>query len=406
MTIRWDEHDQDVAYVRSASHEGMVYRIEAARSLHPHCTCPAGMHGRDCKHIAELMESLTQEGKDMPRRTKGPSLRERLGVTDEPEKKEEPKPEQKALALRPTVASRVVAAREALSQTRLGIDDARWVALHLERMWPAELTEAKDQESARKTATLVVMTAAELGISPIQAFSYVTVIKGRPFLMARMVTALVQSRVPGGWIAITKRTPVAVTGRAHRPGRPDVELTITIQQAEKAGWTRNTLYKSNPAAMLTARVKTTLGWDHFSDVLAGMDAYDPETGEQQFAGEAEMFEANVVEGEVTVVEDPPEDSEPMESGFIDEEPTPPEEPTTQAELDPEDVWAEMFLIIGQVSQRQGFDEPLKATHVNSALGLEAKTQPELKAKLTEWASKREGWRADLSDALEVMYSTS
>ena len=293
ITLVDDGEDPTVAWASSRSAHGTFYRITHTDGLFPRCACPAGAHGAECGHVLALMER--QKGTTMPEET-----------------------ETKALTVaRPSASASVTLraqnVREALAASKGGFDDALFVAENVigRQAWPDELRN--DEQGGARKAALIVMTAAELGVSPTQAFSYITAIKGKPFLMARMVNALVSGRVPGGYISLTKRTITACEAVAHRPGRPDVKVEITIEMAKKAGWTTNRLYETNPAAMLAARVTTTVGWLQFADVLAGMDAAEEVDGQVVpfFAAEVEAVPAHgiaeqpIVEGESR---DLPEDS--------------------------------------------------------------------------------------------------
>lgn len=274
-----DPGDREAMLAGSRSTPGKTYRITNIEGLWPRCDCPAGTHGAECGHVLALLE-LQQKGTEMAETTA-------TGTTA-------------VMRTSAPVTTRALQVRETLAAVRGGFDEALFVAEKVigRAAWPEELQ--KDPNGAPRAA-LIVMTAAELGVSPVQAFSYITTIKGKPFLMARMVNALVSARVPGGYIVPKKRGPLSCIVVAHRPGRPDVEVEITIDMARKAGWTTNRLYESNPAAMLTARATTTAGWLQFPDVLAGMDAADEVEGTTVpfFAAEVEAVPASAVTEPVT-----------------------------------------------------------------------------------------------------------
>lgn len=274
VDLQPDPGDPGVMLAGSRSTPGKTYRITNIESMWPRCDCPAGTHGAECGHVLALLE-LQQKGTEMAETTA-------TGTTA-------------VMRTSAPVTTRALQVRETLAAVRGGFDEALFVAEKVigRAAWPEELQ--KDPNGAPRAA-LIVMTAAELGVSPVQAFSYITTIKGKPFLMARMVNALVSARVPGGYIVPKRRGPTSCIVVAHRPGRPDVEVEITIEMARKAGWTTNRLYESNPAAMLTARATTTAGWLQFPDVLAGMDAADEVEGQTVpfFAAEVEAVPASAV----------------------------------------------------------------------------------------------------------------
>ncbi|MBA2708317.1 MAG: hypothetical protein H0U59_11005 [Gemmatimonadaceae bacterium] len=278
-----------------------------------------------------------------------------------------------------TVTERAERARTALAVTRGGFEDAMYIALAQREMWPEEL-RAKPPEEGKRTAGMIVMQAVELGVSALQAFSYITVIKGKPFLMARMVDALINSRVQGGYIQIIERSALKCTGVAVRPGRPKTTITITIEDAKRAKWTeRNPNYQTNPAAMLAARVKTTLGWMVFADVLAGMDAYDEQSGDVMVIAEVEVVPSGQIREEAA-----PE--EPQEGEFRDvpddapEEAPAPQEPPRAATVDDESFLAEVGAVLDAI--KGGWGE------VRVAMDLPGKTPKELKAALLEWRAEQ------------------
>lgn len=306
--VWFDEGDPTVAFVDSHSEAGKRYRVTHVDSLYPKCNCMAGQNGKDCKHVEAVMEAVTARLRKEHGMAHGPSIKDWRD-----EEAAEKAGESQALVLhRPSaslaVGQRAANVRQSLAAVRGGYEDAKYIAEHVigRAMWPQELQD--DKEDGANKAALIVMTAAELGVSPIQAFSYITAIKGKPFVMARMVDALINSRIPGAYIHITERTSSAVTGVAQRPGRPDTTITITMEDANKAGWSVNRwkdresnqmrekikeTWAAMPANMLTARVKTTLGWMVFADVLAGMDVYDTDTGEAMYVAEVESVPGTV-----------------------------------------------------------------------------------------------------------------
>lgn len=243
--------DPTEAYARSRRNPTSAYRITNADTLHPRCECTAAQHGRDCGHVEAWMEyCIAVAAKEQPMTNETQAL--------------VPQP------MRASVTARAENTRAALAAVRGGFQDALYVAQQLDHLWPEELRNM-GPERGGKTAAVIVQTAVELGVPAMAAFSYITVIKGKPFLMARMIGALIQG-TRSGYIEYVERKPTRCTVRAHRPGRPVTELTVTMEDAVKAKWTeRNPNYKTNPTAMLAARATTQIGWAVWPDVLAGMD---------------------------------------------------------------------------------------------------------------------------------------
>lgn len=116
---------------------------------------------------------------------------------------------------------------------------------------------AEEQQAAREVAIATAATAIVYGAgigfdNPVQALQNVYVIKGRPALYADAMVAVVQAAGHEIWVEELTDSRAVVCGR--RTGGREERVTITMDQARKAGWTqRNSNYGSDPQAMLYAR---------------------------------------------------------------------------------------------------------------------------------------------------------
>ena len=264
--------DPEVFLARDPAGSGTSYTVRRARTLIPRCDCPAGSHGIDCKHAIAVMElrletSSEEEKKRMSEAVSSEGLVSRdeilrLGMNEEPAE-----PTQALAVSKPRAPSAAAVAqqrRDVLAMANASYADA----FNLGKAMVA--AGIAPQGVNAEQAAIVCMQAVDLNIPPMQAFNYIAVIKGRPFLMARMVAALVL-RSGKGRIEQVERTPLVATARGIRPGQPPVTVSITMEMAQRAEWTKNPVYKSHPAAMLWARAVTTVGWMLWPDVLAGLD---------------------------------------------------------------------------------------------------------------------------------------
>lgn len=247
---------------RDLEGSGVAWVIDRASTLYPRCHCPAGANGRDCKHVNALMEERMG------------SLRDKLEMDTKA-----------VVPVRASQAQLAEVKRQALASVASGYQDALVLgqAMVAAKIAPDGVNEQQ--------AAIIAMQAVDLGIPPMQAFSYIAVIKGKPFLMSRMVGALVE-RSGKGHIEDVDVSPTAATVRAIRQGRAPLTVTITMQQAQAAGWANNTMYKSHPANMLRARAVTTAGWRVFPDVLSGMDI--AEEGSDLYIVDPEAVPASAV----------------------------------------------------------------------------------------------------------------
>lgn len=103
----------------------------------------------------------------------------------------------------------------------------------------------KDVRSPEQGA-LILMKALELDIPVTAAYEFVAVINGRPKLMGQMVDALV-SRSGKGYIHVKYSDDKRCTAVGVRPGRPNTEITFTIEMAAKAQLLKNPSWVTFPA---------------------------------------------------------------------------------------------------------------------------------------------------------------
>ena len=118
-------------------------------------------------------------------------------------------------------------------------------------------------------AMAAIIAGAEVGLSPMQALQSTFVIGGRPAYYARTMVALTQSHGHEVWTKELTPTKAVVCGR--RQGSDNVEtVTVTLDQARKAGWTRNKKYDTEPESMLYARAASTVCRRIAADALLGI----------------------------------------------------------------------------------------------------------------------------------------
>lgn len=158
----------------------------------------------------------------------------------------------------------------------------------------------KSPQEAIARAVTIAWKGRELGIPPLQAFSSIGVINGKPCLSAELMLALCYQRVPG--FAATFSTP---------PERQNVECTLTLQRkngqpqafrftiedAQRAGVVRpNSPWTKFPAAMLRARAISAACRAVCPDAIMG--CYTPE----EMGGE--VMEGEIVEQTSSVAPTP------------------------------------------------------------------------------------------------------
>ena len=122
---------------------------------------------------------------------------------------------------------------------------------------------------------VILMTGAELGLSPMQSLRGIYVVEGRPTLAAdTMVAVIRRSGVCALWRTV-ESTAERCTIEAKRTDDDRAQSkTWTIADATRAGLAGKNIWKQYPAQMLRHRCAADLARELFSDVVLGL--YDPE----------------------------------------------------------------------------------------------------------------------------------
>ena len=118
-------------------------------------------------------------------------------------------------------------------------------------------------------ATAAIILGDELGLSPLSALRALYVIGGTPALYARTMVALVMAHGHEVWTVEETEQRVTVAGR-RRGSDHEERVTWTIARAQKAGYTNNKKYATDPIAMLYARAAGDVARRIAPDVLAGV----------------------------------------------------------------------------------------------------------------------------------------
>lgn len=135
------------------------------------------------------------------------------------------------------------------------------------RATPEQREEAR--QTAIANATAAVLQGITLGLDPMTALQQIYVVHGRPGMYTEIKVALVKSRGHEVWTEDISDSRVVVCGR--RKGTDYVErVTMTMEQARKAGWTSNQAYAKTPQDMLYARAAGRVCDRIAPDVLMGI----------------------------------------------------------------------------------------------------------------------------------------
>jgi len=117
-----------------------------------------------------------------------------------------------------------------------------------------------------------ILFGQELGLNPIQSLQHIFVVHGSPAIYARTAVALLKRH--GIKFRTIEESTTCVTIRAER-GDEAEESTWTIERAQKAGFTNNKKYSTEPQQMLYAKAAMEVSRRIAPDILLGI-AYSTE----------------------------------------------------------------------------------------------------------------------------------
>lgn len=129
-----------------------------------------------------------------------------------------------------------------------------------------------------------VLAGRSVGMDPITSLQNIFVVKGKPSMYSRSMHAIVLAA--GHQIVRTTATNDSVTVMAKRKDEAEwQEFTWTIDRANKAGYSSNKKYQTDPIAMLTAKAIAEAARTIAPDVLTGVAAYATEEMDLEDMGE-------------------------------------------------------------------------------------------------------------------------
>lgn len=160
-------------------------------------------------------------------------------------------------------------------------------------------------------AVVIALKGREIGIPPMQAFSSIVVVNGKPSMSAELMLAMIYKNVRGAVVNFLTTDAVECVIEAQRPGGKPTRFVFTIEDAKRADLLKNSVWLKYPAAMLRARCISATARAMFPDALSGIVYVPEELG-------AEVTE----DGEV--IEVPPGNSYPSKAQEVPESkpPTP------------------------------------------------------------------------------------
>lgn len=221
-----------------------------------------------------------------------------------------------------------------------------------------------------EAATAAVLFGAEVGLTPLQSLQGIYVIGGKPAMYARTMLAVTQARGHEVWTEEVTDAKAIVCGK--RKGSQHVERVVwTVARAQKAGYTRNAKYNTDPQAMLLARARAEVCRAIAADALLGM-SYSVEELEDEGAPTE------------TRSPEPPRKARRAALAPVPEEPSLDPEPESevepQPEGDPRDVGPTQPQLtkLNILLEERGFTErPAKLAELSTRVGREVSSSKDL-----------------------------
>jgi hypothetical protein len=138
-------------------------------------------------------------------------------------------------------------------------------------------------------AIIILLKGMELGLKPLNSFSSIAVINGKPTLSAELMLALVYRRLPQASIVFLETTDKVCKIKAKRLTSDTYStFCFTIEEARAAKLLTKSSWQNYPSAMLRARAISATCRALFPDCIMGTYTVDE-------LAPIEVIEAKVVE---------------------------------------------------------------------------------------------------------------
>lgn len=272
----------------------------------------------------------------------------------------------------------------------------------------------KEPQQIAENVAATILAGKALGLDPMNSIQNIFVVHGRPAMYARTMAALVIAA--GHHLERVEATEQAVTYEGRRAGSSQTQrFTWTIARAQKAGYTTNKKYQTDPIGMLTAKCQAEAARVIAPDVLTGIASTSVEEvqlGDYEDLGEtpaAAPAPAAVPAGKAPVqrrqrvsapapkapapIQGPPADAEPVED---DVDAADPETGEIPEQVSPEPEHAEQ----APAAEPEAPAEKgcTRSQQINLGNALKAAGYAE-KAEMMQWVSEAVGREVTASSQL-------
>ncbi len=119
-------------------------------------------------------------------------------------------------------------------------------------------------------AIIIMLKGRELSIPPMQAFSSIAVVNGKPTMSAELMLSMIYRNIPGSVVNFIKTDEVECVIEAKRPGGKETIFSFSMVDAKRANLDGKGPWKTYPTAMLRARCISAMARAVFPDALSGV----------------------------------------------------------------------------------------------------------------------------------------
>jgi hypothetical protein len=127
-------------------------------------------------------------------------------------------------------------------------------------------------------AIAIMLKGRELDIGPMQAFSSIAIIQGKPAVSPELMLMLILKHHPKTKINYVVYTNEECQIEVTRPGQDPNVFTFNMDDAKKAGLSSKDNWKKYPRAMLRSRCIAEMARSLFPDAIAGCSDTPDELG--------------------------------------------------------------------------------------------------------------------------------
>lgn len=138
-------------------------------------------------------------------------------------------------------------------------------------------------------AIIIMLKGRELGIPPMQAFSSIAVVNGKPTMSAELMLSMIYKNVQGAVVDFINTDSNECVIEAKRPNGKKTKFKFSMEDAKRANLTGKGPWVTYPAAMLRARCISAMARAMFPDALSGV-VYTPEELGAQVDDEGTVIE--------------------------------------------------------------------------------------------------------------------